>query len=158
MGDVVEHRVNAKVGAGCPFGGLAPEPEGSSILENVYAILGLLTFAVVLFALIDIITRDPWQVRHLPKVTWVILVIFLPLIGSIIWFAVGREWGRPADAVPFGHPSRHEAAASRVMIGSQTEAELAALDAEIAAAERDEHIRRLEAEIEARRAARDGRG
>jgi hypothetical protein len=124
----------------------------------VYAVLGLVVFGLVLFALIDIITREDWQVRHLPKLTWVFLVVLLPLIGSIIWFVVGHEWGRPVDALPFGHPARHEDAASRAGMGSRTEAELAALDAEIATAERDERIRRLEAELEARRRADDKRG
>lgn len=137
--------------------GAVSKPERTSNLDGMYAIVGLMTFAVVLFALIDIITREEWQVRHLPKLTWVLLVVFLPLIGSIIWFLVGRDWARPADAVPFGHPSRHEEAASRFATDSQTEAEIAALNAEIAAAERDERIRRLEAQLEARRRADDPR-
>jgi hypothetical protein len=117
----------------------------------VYLIFGAAVFVIVVLALIDIITRDDGQVRHLPKITWVFLVIFLPLIGSLIWFLVGREWNRGADPVPFGHPARQDDAVRRVASGSTTEAQLAALNAEIAAAERDERIRRLEAELDARR-------
>jgi len=135
-----------------------PEPESISTLGGVYVIFSLVTFGVILFALIDIITREEWQVRHLPKLTWVLLVLILPLIGSVIWFVVGRDWARPADAVPFGHPARHEEAASRIgMNYSRTEAEIAALNAEIAAAERVERIRKLEDELEARRRADDTR-
>lgn len=117
----------------------------------MYLIFGAAVFVIVVLALIDIITRDDGQVRHLPKITWVFLVIFLPLIGSLIWFLVGREWNRGADPVPFGHPARQDDAVRRVASGSTTEAQLAALNAEIAAAERDERIRRLEAELDARR-------
>ena len=123
----------------------------------MYAVVGLVFFAVVLFALIDIITREEWQVRHLPKFTWVCIVIFLPLIGSIVWFLVGHDWARPGEAVPFGHPRRYGEAASRDAMDSRTEAEIAALNAEIAADERDERIRRLEAQLEARLRADDPR-
>lgn len=120
-------------------------------------IIGLVGVALVLFALIDLITREEWQVRHLPKLTWVCVILFLPVIGSIIWLLVGREWSTPGDAIPFGHPSRHEQAGSRV-VESPTAVELAALDAEIAFAERDARIRQLEAELEARQRSDDSRG
>ena len=63
-------------------------------------------FALVLAALIDIIVRQDGQVKHLPKLVWVLLVIMLPLIGSIIWFAVGREYTSPVNRGPFGDPRR----------------------------------------------------
>ena len=80
----------------------------------MYAVIGAFTFVLVLAALIDIITRDSLLVRHLPKVTWVILVIVLPIIGSIIWFAVGHDWGERREAIPFGDPRRQDAAVRRV--------------------------------------------
>jgi hypothetical protein len=121
----------------------------------VYAILGLLTFALVIAALIDIITRDELLVRHLPKVTWVILVIFLPLIGSIVWFAVGHDWGERRDeAIPFGDPRRHEAVAERLRY-VEPAFDDAALEAELRYAEKEARLRRLEAEVEARRAERE---
>ena len=65
-------------------------------------------FALVLAALIDIIVRQDGQVKHLPKLVWVLLVILLPLIGSIIWFAVGREYTFPVNRGTFGDPRRRE--------------------------------------------------
>ena len=29
--------------------------------------------------------------RHLPKTVWIILVIVTSILGSILWFAIGRE-------------------------------------------------------------------
>ena len=125
---------------------------------GVYLLFSAFILLLVIGALVDIVTRDDGQVRHLPKMAWVLLVVFLPLVGSIVWFLVGREWSRPRPALPFGDPRRAEAtrSSSAPALGS-TEAQLAALEAEIAAAEREERIRRLEAELEAkrRRAARD---
>lgn len=125
----------------------------------MHIILGALTLAVMIGALADIITRDEWQVKHLPKIVWIILVILLPLVGSVLWFAVGREYSKPVDLGGFGDPRRWDRAA-RSAGGhpaqdaapmSQTERELARLEQEIAQAEQEERIRRLERELEERR-------
>ncbi len=57
------------------------------------AVIPVLVLAAMVFALVDIIMRDEWQVKHLPKFGWLLLVIFLPLIGTALWFAIGREYG-----------------------------------------------------------------
>jgi hypothetical protein len=120
----------------------------------VYLLLGILTFVLVLAALIDIITRDSLLVRHLPKVTWVILVIFLPVIGSIVWFAVGHDWGTRTEAIPFGDPRRHEPVAERLRY-TEPALDDAELEAELRRAEKEARLRRLEAEVAAKRAERE---
>ncbi|KIQ07945.1 hypothetical protein ASG56_15695 [Rhodococcus sp. Leaf7] len=74
--------------------------------------LGLLIAVLWIFCLIDVITADEGGIRHLPKTVWLLLVVFLPLAGSIAWLAAGRPvgggiWGgpdagrkRPAGAYP----------------------------------------------------------
>jgi len=122
-------------------------------------LLPLIVFALFVFALVDIILRQQDQVKHLPKVAWVFIVILLPLVGSILWFAVGREYepsaqrrtlrmptvGRPATA-----PSPVEYSARRHTHPLSTEAQLAALEREIEQAERDQRIRQLEQELRRR--------
>jgi hypothetical protein len=120
----------------------------------VYALIGVVTFVLVLAALIDIITRDSLLVRHLPKLTWVILVIFLPVIGSIVWFAVGHDWGERREAIPFGDPRRQEAAVERLR--GEYVVDEAAVEAELRLAEKQARIRRLEAELEERRRQHGG--
>ena len=92
----------------------------------------------LLLALIDIITRDQSQVKHLPKVVWVFLVVLLPLIGTILWFTVGREWNfSQASNVSFGDPRRSGGFAPPVQRAPSprdsrtTEEQLADLDREI---------------------------
>ncbi|WP_243233272.1 PLDc N-terminal domain-containing protein [Microbacterium sp. CIAB417] len=63
-------------------------------------VFSLLVIALMIGALIDIITRDDSQVRHLPKLVWIIIVILLPLIGSVLWFALGREYSSDGVAMP----------------------------------------------------------
>ncbi|RRQ26997.1 PLDc_N domain-containing protein [Rhodococcus sp. Eu-32] len=55
--------------------------------------LGLLIMILWVFCLIDVITADEGGVRHLPKMMWLLLVIFIPLAGSIVWLLVGRPIG-----------------------------------------------------------------
>ncbi len=118
-------------------------------------LLAALGLVLVLAALIDVITRDETLVRHLPKLVWVIVIVLLPIVGSIVWFAVGRDWGSRPEAVPFGDPRRHEAAARRLQ-ASEYEVDDAAIEAELRLGEKEARIRRLEAEVEARRRAHGG--
>lgn len=55
-------------------------------------VFSLLVLAAMVFAIVDIILRDESQVKHLPKMMWLILVILIPLLGTILWFALGREY------------------------------------------------------------------
>jgi hypothetical protein len=122
-------------------------------------LLPLISFALFVFALVDIILRRQDQVKHLPKVAWVFIVILLPLIGSVLWFAVGREYepsGRrrtlrmPTVARPSAAPSPVEYASRRDTDPLSTEEQLAALEREIEQAERDRRIRELEKELRRR--------
>lgn len=63
-------------------------------------LFSMLVIALMIGALIDIITRDDAQVKHLPKMVWIIIVILLPLIGSLLWFAIGREYGDGGIPIP----------------------------------------------------------
>jgi hypothetical protein len=59
---------------------------------------GLLSIAVLLlwiFCLIDVITTDESMCRNLSKIVWLLLVLFLPAIGSIAWLAAGRPQAAP---------------------------------------------------------------
>jgi hypothetical protein len=114
----------------------------------MYVLVSFVMFAIVIGALVDIITRDEWQVKHLPKLVWVLLVIVLPLIGSILWFAVGREYTAPVELGSFGDPRRAEAVAP---IHETTEEELARVEREIEFHEKQARIARLEATLDARR-------
>jgi len=63
----------------------------------------VLLVAVWIFAIIDCIRSDADEVRGVPKGVWIVVLILLPLIGAVLWFALGRPrisaapaGGRPA--------------------------------------------------------------
>lgn len=58
--------------------------------ENGVPYLGLIYLAILVVALIDIIGTDDALIRGMPKVVWVLLVVFLPLIGALLWLGLGR--------------------------------------------------------------------
>ncbi|GAA3862597.1 hypothetical protein GCM10022381_03430 [Leifsonia kafniensis] len=118
--------------------------------------IAVVSFMLVLGALIDIILRQDGQVKHLPKTMWILLVIFLPLIGSILWFTIGREYTAPVDRGGFGDPRRREKprpeyAAPPRRNGKTTEDELAELDREIEFHTEQARLRQLHADLEERR-------
>jgi len=116
----------------------------------------LLALTLFVFALVDIILRPSDQVRHLPKLAWVFIVILLPLIGSILWFALGREYAERAPSPQRTVVVREEQQAPQQQSSHRTRAlsteeQLAAVEEEIAYHQRQERIRQLEQEVRARR-------
>jgi Phospholipase_D-nuclease N-terminal len=56
----------------------------------------LLTIALTTYALVDCVQTDDRQVRSLPKVAWVLLIVLVPIVGALTWFIAGRpERGKP---------------------------------------------------------------
>lgn len=119
----------------------------------MYLIMSVVLLALVVGALVDIITRPEGQVKHLPKVGWIILVILLPVIGSLVWFMAGHDYTAAGEYVSFGDPRRREPrdTGRPSLAGDRgfrtTEQELADLDAEIEFHEKQARIDRLEAQL-----------
>ena len=61
---------------------------------------GLVLLGLWLYCIFDVIATDESLARNLPKTMWLIIVIFLPDVGSLAWLLLGRPlyagW-RPGD-------------------------------------------------------------
>ncbi|MER7350210.1 PLD nuclease N-terminal domain-containing protein [Streptomyces aurantiacus] len=66
----------------------------------------LLVLAVWIYAFIDVLNTPEKEVRHLPKVAWVIIVLLFGevLLGPIAWFVTGKK--RTASGRAGGGSSR----------------------------------------------------
>jgi hypothetical protein len=53
-------------------------------------IVGLAVLALWIYCLYNVVTTDESDCRNLSKLIWLLIVLFLPLIGSIIWLVAGR--------------------------------------------------------------------
>jgi len=64
---------------------------------------GVLVLALCVYSLVDVIGRSSDEVRNLPKLWWIVLVLLFPLVGSIAYLVAGRLSGHR-------RPSAHERA------------------------------------------------
>jgi len=58
-------------------------------MTRVWLVLIVIAVALTIFTLVDVILADRRRIRGVPKPAWVFIAL-LPIIGAILWFAVGR--------------------------------------------------------------------
>ncbi|WP_214409936.1 PLDc N-terminal domain-containing protein [Sphaerisporangium fuscum] len=59
-------------------------------------LLGLALLAFWLYCLFDVITTPEEDVRNLPKLLWVLIVVLLADLGGLLWLLLGRPLGEQA--------------------------------------------------------------
>jgi hypothetical protein len=76
-------------------------------MVRLYGLLFLAQIALAVCALISCLSAEEGAIRALPRVGWVLIILFFPLVGSIAWFVAGREPSarRPRTAWPVGNGS-----------------------------------------------------
>jgi hypothetical protein len=72
---------------------------------KIEGLLGVVTFALWVFCLVDAIGSPSERIRNLPKAAWVVIVLLFPLVGSIAWLVAGRP-----DSGGAARPSAYERA------------------------------------------------
>jgi hypothetical protein len=50
----------------------------------------LIEVGLLIYCLIDAIQTPGNQVRNLPKLLWILLIVLVPLVGGIAWLFAGR--------------------------------------------------------------------
>ena len=53
-------------------------------------LLGVVGFALMVYCLIEAISTSESNIRNLPKIVWILLILFFPLVGSVAWLVAGR--------------------------------------------------------------------
>ncbi|MET8142079.1 PLDc N-terminal domain-containing protein [Sphaerisporangium sp. NPDC005288] len=59
-------------------------------------LLGLALLAFWLYCLFDVITTPEGDVRNLPKLLWVLIVVLLVDLGGVLWLLLGRPLSQQA--------------------------------------------------------------
>ena len=69
-------------------------------------IIGFIELALLIFCLVDVISIYESRIKTLNKIAWVFIIILVPVIGQILWLAVGKERGgdRPAERARDARP------------------------------------------------------
>ncbi|MFV2100507.1 PLD nuclease N-terminal domain-containing protein [Micromonospora sp. LOL_024] len=66
-------------------------------MARLYILIFLVQVVLAVCALISCLSAEEDGIRHLPRIAWVLIILFFPLVGSIAWFVAGRE-RRPGGA------------------------------------------------------------
>jgi len=60
-------------------------------------VFSLASMALWVFCLVDVVTRDVRCIQHLPKSLWMVVILFVPVFGSVLWLVAGRGQGELPD-------------------------------------------------------------
>ncbi|MDF3316395.1 PLD nuclease N-terminal domain-containing protein [Rhodococcus sp. C3V] len=60
-------------------------------------VFSLVTIALWTFCLVDVVTRDVRYIQHLPKTLWMVVILFVPMLGSVLWLVAGRGQSASPD-------------------------------------------------------------
>ena len=59
-------------------------------MGRLFPLLFLLEVVLAVIALISCISADDSDLRGLPKIAWVIVILLFPLVGAIVYLVAGR--------------------------------------------------------------------
>ncbi|MDT5036507.1 MAG: hypothetical protein QOE03_1692 [Micromonosporaceae bacterium] len=57
---------------------------------RLYMLFALADLVVLVLALIDCLSSEEYEIRALPKIVWVFIILLFSPLGGIIWFVAGR--------------------------------------------------------------------
>jgi len=98
-------------------------------MPRVWLVLAVIAVALTIFTIVDVILTDRSRARGVPKAVWVLIAV-IPVVGAILWFAVGRV---PAQAAAPTYIAPDDDAAFLRDLATKED--------------QDERIRRLEKEL-----------
>ncbi|WP_295824224.1 PLDc N-terminal domain-containing protein [uncultured Microbacterium sp.] len=100
-------------------------------MARLLLILALVATVFWVYTIVDCAVQSPSRHRGVSKPAWMAIVILLPVLGGILWFAIGR--GRAAQTVVRRAPDDDPEFLGRMTASAR--------------ADQDERIRRLEEEL-----------
>ncbi|GIF71320.1 PLD nuclease N-terminal domain-containing protein [Asanoa siamensis] len=59
-------------------------------MVRLYGLLFVVQLVLAVAALISCLSADEGEIRALPRLVWVLIILFFPLVGGIAWFLAGR--------------------------------------------------------------------
>ncbi|GAA1876006.1 PLD nuclease N-terminal domain-containing protein [Asanoa iriomotensis] len=65
-------------------------------MARLYGLLFVAQLVLAVAALISCLSADEGEIRALPRIVWVLVILFFPLVGGIAWFVAGRPEQRSA--------------------------------------------------------------
>jgi len=66
----------------------------------------LLSLVLVIWCLVDCVQTPPNDVRNLPKLGWIVVILLFWVLGSTAWILAGRPRHAPSGGGPSVPPTR----------------------------------------------------
>jgi hypothetical protein len=57
---------------------------------KVEILFGLVDFVLTIYCVIECISTPEGSIRNLPKWAWILLILFVPVVGWVAWLVAGR--------------------------------------------------------------------
>ncbi len=100
-------------------------------MARVLLVLALLALVFWVYSIVDTALSPPTGQRGASKVSWLLIVILLPVIGGALWFAIGRP--RRQNTAPVNAPDDDPRFFSDLGSVSDQDARIRRLEEELAA-------------------------
>ncbi|MGK5530103.1 PLD nuclease N-terminal domain-containing protein [Streptomyces sp. URMC 129] len=68
-------------------------------------LLFLVPLALAIYALVDCISSKDEEIKHLPKLFWILLIVLAWVIGPLAWIFVGRDRAFPGRGASARRPA-----------------------------------------------------
>lgn len=98
---------------------------------------GFLAAVFWVFTIVDCAVQPPTRHRGVSKRMWLAIVILLPVIGGILWFALGRSRKGGGDGMPLVYAPDDDPEFLRRISEAEADARIARLEAELARLEEE---------------------
>ena len=66
----------------------------------------LISLVLTVYALFSCIQTPDEDVPHLPKLLWIVLIVFVPFAGPIVWLLMSRAYANRQESVVRREPSK----------------------------------------------------
>ena len=91
-------------------------------MARIELVVALVVLLLELYSLVTCILTPDAQVKGVPKLVWLLVIVLIPLLGSVLWLGVGRDRSvpprnaAPAPAQPVAGSSGYSALTSEERI------------------------------------------
>jgi hypothetical protein len=77
-------------------------------VARIELVVALLVLVLEIYSIVNCVLTPDAQVKAVPKALWLVLIVLVPLLGSVLWLGVGRDRGvwapRPGPVGPGSGP------------------------------------------------------
>jgi hypothetical protein len=75
-------------------------------MARLYLVIFVVQIVLAVAALISCLSAEGGEINAIPRLGWILIILFFPLVGSIAWFIAGRTTTTPRSTWRIGNGFR----------------------------------------------------